>query len=53
MKEGRISHRERKNGAMHEVWMKRKATANAARGRQVWVYPGDAAFEKGGWVRVF
>ena len=34
METGKKSHRERKNGAAHEAWMKRKAAANAARPKQ-------------------
>ena len=51
MREGRISHRERKNGAAHEAWLKRKAAANAARGRQVWVGPNSQNF-LGHWGRL-
>ena len=34
METGKKSHRDRKNGAAHEAWMKRKAAANAARPKQ-------------------
>lgn len=48
------NHRERKNGASREQWMKRKAEANAARGLQVFKCLNDdpaSGIYMGDWIR--
>ena len=47
METGKKSHRDRKNGAAHEAWMKRKAAANAARPKQQWV---NIEWKYYGWI---
>lgn len=43
--EAKKSHRDKKNGSAHEAWQRRKAVANAARGKQIYAGVGSRGAE--------